>query len=45
MPIFSLNGHFNPKALDVLSNSFVDMKLLPQKPDMSKILTEAYLPK
>jgi ABC-type nitrate/sulfonate/bicarbonate transport system substrate-binding protein len=45
MPIFSLNGHFNPKALDVLSSSFVDMKLLPQKPDMSKILTEAYLPK
>jgi ABC-type nitrate/sulfonate/bicarbonate transport system substrate-binding protein len=45
MPIFSLNGHFSPKALDVLSNSFVDMKLLPQKPDMSKILTEAYLPK
>ena len=45
MPIFSTTGHFEPKALDVLATSFVDMKLLPDKPDMSKLLTEAYLPK
>lgn len=45
MPIFSTTGHFEPKALDVLATSFVETKLLPAKPDMSKLLTEAYLPK
>jgi aliphatic sulfonates family ABC transporter substrate-binding protein len=45
MPIFSTDGHFQPKALDVLATSFVETKLLPSKPDMSKLLTEAYLPK
>jgi ABC-type nitrate/sulfonate/bicarbonate transport system substrate-binding protein len=45
MPIFSTNGHFNPKALDVLANSFVELKSLPTKPDMSKLVTDAYLPK
>jgi NitT/TauT family transport system substrate-binding protein len=45
MPIFSTTGHFEKKALDVLAASFVDTKLLPEKPDMSKLLTEAYLPK
>jgi NitT/TauT family transport system substrate-binding protein len=45
MPTMSRDGRFNPKALDVLANSFVDTKLLPTKPDMSTLLTEAYLPK
>jgi NitT/TauT family transport system substrate-binding protein len=45
MPTMSPDGRFNPKALDVLANSFVDTKLLPTKPDMSTLLTEAYLPK
>lgn len=45
MPTMSLDGRFNPKALDVLADSFVDMKLLPAKPDMSPLRTEAYLPK
>jgi NitT/TauT family transport system substrate-binding protein len=45
MPTMSRDGRFNPKALDVLATSFVDMKLLPEKPDMSALLTEAYLPK
>jgi len=45
MPIFSATGHFEAKALDVLAASFVETKLLPDKPDMSKLLTEAYLPK
>ena len=45
MPIFNTTGHFEPKALDVLAQSFVETKLLPEKPDMSKLLTEAYLPK
>jgi NitT/TauT family transport system substrate-binding protein len=45
MPMLSLDGRFNPKALDVLANSFVDMHLLPEKPDMSKLYTDAFLPK
>jgi ABC-type nitrate/sulfonate/bicarbonate transport system substrate-binding protein len=45
MPIFNTTGHFEPKALDVLATSFVETKLLPEKPDMTKLLTEAYLPK
>ncbi len=45
MPTMSRDGRFNPKALDVLADSFVDTKLLPAKPDMSALLTEAYLPK
>jgi NitT/TauT family transport system substrate-binding protein len=45
MPILNQTGRFNPKALDTLGNSFVDTKALPEKPDMSKLVTEAYLPK
>ena len=45
MPIFSTTGRFEPKALEVLAGSFVDTKLLPEKPDMTKLITEAYLPK
>lgn len=45
MPVMTLDGHFNAKALDLLASSFVDMHLLPDKPDMSKFYTEAFLPK
>lgn len=45
MPIFNSTGRFNPKALDVLSRSFVELGLTPDAPDMSKLYTEAYLPK
>jgi ABC-type nitrate/sulfonate/bicarbonate transport system substrate-binding protein len=45
MPIFSDTGRFNPKALDVLARSFVEMGLFPSSPDMSKFYTEAFLPK
>jgi ABC-type nitrate/sulfonate/bicarbonate transport system substrate-binding protein len=44
MPMFSDHGRFNPKALAVLSRSFVEMKTLPSEPDMSKLYTEAFLP-
>jgi NitT/TauT family transport system substrate-binding protein len=44
MPMFTDNGHFDPKALAVLQRSFVEMKLLPSEPDMSKLYTEAFLP-
>jgi ABC-type nitrate/sulfonate/bicarbonate transport system substrate-binding protein len=45
MPMFSDTGKFEPKALAVLSRSFVEMKTLPTEPDMSKLYTEAFLPK
>ena len=45
MPTMSLDGRFNTKALDLLADSFVDTKLLPSKPDMAALRTEAFLPK
>lgn len=42
---FSTTGRFDPKALAVLARSFVEMKTLPAEPDMSKLYTEAYVPK
>jgi NitT/TauT family transport system substrate-binding protein len=44
MPVMVLDGHFDAKALDLLASSFVDMHLLPDKPDLSKFYTEAFLP-
>jgi ABC-type nitrate/sulfonate/bicarbonate transport system substrate-binding protein len=44
-PMFSDTGRFDPKALAVLQRSFVEMKTLPSEPDMSKLYTEAFLPK
>jgi ABC-type nitrate/sulfonate/bicarbonate transport system substrate-binding protein len=45
MPVFSDTGRFEPKAVAVLSRSFVQMNLLPTEPDMSKLYTEKFLPK
>jgi NitT/TauT family transport system substrate-binding protein len=44
MPMFSDTGRFDPNALAVLRKSFVEMKTLPEEPDMSKLYTEAFLP-
>jgi len=44
MPMFTDNGRFDPKSLAVLQRSFVEMKILPSEPDMSKLYTEAFLP-
>jgi NitT/TauT family transport system substrate-binding protein len=44
MPMFSDTGKFDPKALAVLSRSFVDMKTLPSEPNMASLYTEAFLP-
>ena len=44
MPMFSDTGRFDPKALAVLSKSFVDMNTLPAEPDMTRLHTEAFLP-
>jgi NitT/TauT family transport system substrate-binding protein len=45
MPMYSDDGKFNPKALAVLATSYVDLGVLPQAPDMTKLYTEAFLPK
>jgi len=44
MPSLSDTGKFDPKALKVLAQSFVDMKILDRPPDMSKLYTERFLP-
>ena len=42
--MFSRTGRFNSEALKVLSRSFVEMGALPSEPDVSKLITEQYLP-
>jgi len=44
MPAFSQDGRFDPDALAHLAQSFVDLKMLPEKPDMAKLYTERFLP-
>ncbi|HKT20429.1 MAG TPA: ABC transporter substrate-binding protein [Stellaceae bacterium] len=36
---------FDKESLDTLRKSFVELKLLPSEPDMSKLYTDAYVPK
>jgi NitT/TauT family transport system substrate-binding protein len=43
MPMFSDDGKFDPKALAVLAKSYVELGVLAQEPDMSKLYTEAFL--
>jgi ABC-type nitrate/sulfonate/bicarbonate transport system substrate-binding protein len=45
MPVMSTDGRFDPKALNVLATSFVEMHMLPAKPEMSTLVSEAFLPK
>lgn len=45
MPMFSETGRFDPKALAVLRRSFVEMKTLPQEPEMANLINESFLPK
>ena len=44
IPMLSDDGRFDRKGLAVLAQSFVDMKMLPAKPDMTKLYTEKFLP-
>jgi len=44
MPAFSQDGDFPPAALEALARSFVDLELLPEKPDMGKLYTTKFLP-
>jgi NitT/TauT family transport system substrate-binding protein len=45
MAKFSTDGKFNPRALDTLRASFVDLKALDEPVDMSKLYTTEFLPK
>lgn len=45
LPIFSDTGKFEPKALDAIGNALVELKILPTKPDMSKLYNDSFLPK
>jgi len=44
MPMFSDDGRFSAAALDVLAKSYVELKILPEVPDATKLYTEAFLP-
>lgn len=44
IPQMSRDGRFDPKGLEILAQSYVDMKQLPTKPDMAKFYTEKFLP-
>lgn len=44
MPMFSETGRFDPKATEILAKSFVELKMLPTEPDMTKLYTEKLLP-
>jgi ABC-type nitrate/sulfonate/bicarbonate transport system substrate-binding protein len=43
--MYSLDGKFDADTLKNLQESFTDLKLVDNTPDMSKLYTEAYLPK
>jgi len=41
---FSSDGHFDPAALAVLKQSFIDMKILASKPSDAQMLTTKFVP-
>jgi hypothetical protein len=43
--MFTTDCKFDAESLATLKRSFVELKLLSAAPDMSKLYTEAYLPK
>jgi ABC-type nitrate/sulfonate/bicarbonate transport system substrate-binding protein len=44
LPMLSRDLRFNQAALETIARSLVETEILPQKPDMSKLYTEAFLP-
>lgn len=45
MPMMSRDLRFSAKALDVIGDSFAELEILPKKPDMTTLYTEAFLPR
>jgi ABC-type nitrate/sulfonate/bicarbonate transport system substrate-binding protein len=43
--MFTKDCRFDAESLATLRRSFVDLKILPTAPDMSKLYSEAFLPK
>jgi len=43
--MYTKDCRFDPESLATLKRSFADLKLVAGEPDMSKLYTEAYLPK
>jgi len=43
--MFTKDCRFDPESLATLKRSFADLKLLPTTPDMSKLYTDAFIPK
>jgi len=41
---FSTDGHFDPKAVDLVKQSFIDMGRLTEKPRDDQILTTKFVP-
>jgi len=44
MPMFSADGKFQQKALDVLSRSWIELGMLKEPPDFKMLYTEQFLP-
>jgi hypothetical protein len=44
MSVMSTDGAFKPEAVDRLGKSFVELGILPQVPDMSKLITRRFVP-
>jgi NitT/TauT family transport system substrate-binding protein len=44
MPIMSKDGSFDPEALKIIKESWVDMKILPSIPSDDQILTRRFVP-
>jgi NitT/TauT family transport system substrate-binding protein len=44
MPMFSRDGKFHASALKVIQGSYVELHLLDKEPDLSKYITEKFLP-
>ncbi len=44
MPMMSRDLRFQPKALEVLARSLVELEILPTAPDMKTLYTEQFLP-
>ena len=43
--MFTDDCAFDAESLEVLKQSFVELKILPPAPDMSKLYTREFLPK
>jgi ABC-type nitrate/sulfonate/bicarbonate transport system substrate-binding protein len=43
MPMFPTDGHYDPKALEVVVQSLLDTNQIDSKPDMKTLITEQFL--